>query len=110
MVISSKAIFDDSQIETLYTLSGKTLSEAKLKNSDARWHVCDLLKHAPYTRKEICQGAGVCMSVVNTLISAGVLKPIVREKQKYFAPPKGNFAKVDLRLQFCAPRLIKVFR
>ena len=96
MVISSKAIFDDSQIETLYTLSGKTLSEAKLKNSDARWHVCDLLKHAPYTRKEICQGAGVCMSVVNTLISAGVLKPIVREKQKYFAPPKGNFAKVDL--------------
>ncbi len=96
MVISSKAIFDDSQTETLYTLSGKTLAEAKLKNSDARWHVCDLLKHAPYTRKEICQGAGVCMSVVNTLISAGVLKPIVREKQKYFAPPKGNFAKVDL--------------
>ena len=96
MVLSSKAIFDDSQTETLYTLSGKTLAEAKLKNSDARWHVCDLLKHAPYTRKEICQGAGVGMSVVNTLISAGVLKPIVREKQKYFAPPKGNFAKVDL--------------
>ena len=96
MVISSKAIFDDSQTETLYTLSGKTLSEAKLKNSDARWHVCDLLKHAPYTRKEICQGAGVGMSVVNTLISAGVLKPIVREKQKYFAPPKGDFCKVSL--------------
>ena len=96
MVISSKAIFDDSQTETLYTLSGKTLSEAKLKNSDARWHVCDLLKHAPYSRKEICQGAGVGMSVVNTLISAGVLKPIVREKQKYFAPPKGDFCKVNL--------------
>ncbi len=96
MVISSKAIFDDAQTETLYTLSGKTLAEAKLKNSDARWHVCDLLKHAPYTRKEICQGAGVGMSVVNTLISAGVLKPIVREKQKYFAQPKGNFAKVNL--------------
>ena len=96
MVISSKAIFDDSQTETLYTLSGKTLSEAKLKNSDARWHVCELLKHAPYTRKEICQGAGVGMSVVNTLISAGVLKPIVREKQKYFAPPKGDFCKVSL--------------
>ena len=96
MVISSKAIFDDSQIETLYTLSGKTLSEAKLKNSDARWHVCDLLKHASYSRKEICQGAGVGMSVVNTLISAGVLKPIVREKQKYFAPPKGDFCKVNL--------------
>ncbi len=96
MVISSKAIFDDVQTETLYTLSGKTLSEAKLKNSDARWHVCDLLKHAPYTRKEICQGAGVGMSVVNTLISAGVLKPIVREKQKYFAPPKGDFCKVNL--------------
>lgn len=96
MVISSKAIFDDSQTETLYTLSGKTLSEAKLKNSDARWHVCDLLKYAPYSRKEICQGAGVGMSVVNTLISAGVLKPIVREKQKYFAPPKGDFCKVNL--------------
>ena len=96
MVISSKAVFEDSQTETLYTLSGKTLSEAKLKNSDARWHVCDLLKHAPYSRKEICQGAGVGMSVVNTLISAGVLKPIVREKQKYFAPPKGDFSKVNL--------------
>ena len=96
MVISSKAIFEDSQTETLYTLSGKTLSEAKLKNSDARWHVCDLLKHAPYSRKEICQGAGVGMSVVNTLISAGVLKPIVREKQRYFAPPKGDFSKVNL--------------
>ena len=76
MVISVRAVFDDNQTETLYTLSGKTLAEAKLKNSDARWHVMDLLRHAPYTRKEICRGAGVGLSVVNTLITAGILKPL----------------------------------
>ena len=85
MVISVRAVFDDNQTETLYTLSGKTLAEAKLKNSDARWHVMDLLRHAPYTRKEICRGAGVGLSVVNTLITAGILKPIVRPKKKYYA-------------------------
>ena len=42
----------------------------------------DLLRHAPYTRKEICQGAGVGLSVVNTLIQAGVLQPIIRPKRK----------------------------
>lgn len=31
MVISVRAVFDDNQTETLYTLSGKTLAEAKLK-------------------------------------------------------------------------------
>lgn len=96
MVISVRAVFDDNQTETLYTLSGKTLAEAKLKNSDARWHVMDLLRHAPYTRKEICRGAGVGLSVVNTLITAGILKPIVRPKKKYYAEPKGSFSKVAL--------------
>ena len=96
MVISVRAVFDDNQTETLYTLSGKTLAEAKLKNSDARWHVMDLLRHAPYTRKEICRGAGVGLSVVNTLINAGILKPIVRPKKKYYAEPKGSFSKVAL--------------
>ena len=96
MVISVRAVFDDNQTETLYTLSGKTLAEAKLKNSDARWHVMDLLRHAPYTRKEICRGAGVGLSVENTLITAGILKPIVRPKKKYYAEPKGSFSKVAL--------------
>ncbi|MBS7095056.1 MAG: primosomal protein N' [Azospirillum sp.] len=96
MVISVRAVFDDNQTETLYTLSGKTLAEAKLKNSDARWHVMDLLRHAPYTRKEICRGAGVGLSVVNTLITAGILKPIVRPKKKYYAEPRGSFSKVAL--------------
>lgn len=96
MVISVRAVFDDNQTETLYTLSGKTLAEAKLKNSDARWHVMDLLRHAPYTRKEICRGAGVGLSVVNTLITAGILKPTVRPKKKYYAEPKGSFSKVAL--------------
>lgn len=96
MVISVRAVFDDNQTETLYTLRGKTLAEAKLKNSDARWHVMDLLRHAPYTRKEICRGAGVGLSVVNTLITAGILKPIVRPKKKYYAEPRGSFSKVAL--------------
>ena len=56
----------------------------------------DLLRHAPYTRKEICRGAGVGLSVVNTLITAGILKPIVRPKKKYYAEPKGSFSKVAL--------------
>lgn len=96
MVISVRAVFDDNQTETLYTLSGKTLAEAKLKNSDARGHVMDLLRHAPYTRKKICRGAGVGLSVVNTLITAGILKPIVRPKKKYYAEPRGSFSKVAL--------------
>ncbi len=96
MVISVRAVFDDNQVETLYTLSGKTLAEAKLKNSDARWQVMDLLRHAPYTRKEICQGAGVGLSVVNTLIQAGVLQPIIRPKKKVYDKPLGSFSKVEL--------------
>ena len=96
MVISVRAVFDDNQVETLYTLSGKTLAEAKLKNSDARWQVMDLLRHAPYTRKEICQGAGVGLSVVNTLIQAGVLQPIIRQKKKVYDKPLGSFSKVEL--------------
>lgn len=99
MVISVRAVFDDNQVETLYCLSGKTLAEAKLKNSDARWHVMDLLRHAPYTRKEICQGAGVGLGVVNTLISAGVLQPIVRKKKKHYDKPLGDFSKVELTLE-----------
>lgn len=93
MVISVRAVFDDNQTETLYTLSGKTLAEAKLKNSDARWHVMDLLRHAPYTRKEICRGAGVGLSVVNTLITAGILKPIVRPKRSIMPSLRGAFPK-----------------
>lgn len=96
MVISVRAVFDDNQVETLYTLSGKTLAEAKLKNSDARWQVMDLLRHAPYTRKEICQGAGVGLGVVNTLIQAGVLQPIIRPKKKVYDKPLGSFSKVEL--------------
>ena len=50
MVMGVKAVFDDNQTMTLYRLSGKTLAEAKLKNSDARWRVMELLRHYPYTR------------------------------------------------------------
>ena len=96
MVISVRGVFDEPQTTTLYKLSGKTLAEAKLKNSDARWHVMDLLHHAPYSKNEICQGAGVTVSVVNTLIKSGVLSPIVKVKKKDFASPDSNFQKVVL--------------
>ena len=96
MVISVRAVFDDSRTTTLYQLSGKTLAEAKLKNSDARWHVMDLLRHAPYSKSEICQGAGVGLGVVNTLIKSGVLSPLVRPKKKSFDQPQGDFQKVNL--------------
>ncbi len=96
MVISVRQAFDAPQTATLYRLSGKTLAEAKLKNSDARWHVMDLLKHAPYSKSEICRGAGCGAGVVNTLIGAGVLIPFTVEKKKAFSPPRPDFRKVKL--------------
>ena len=73
MVLCAKNAFDDEKMHILYKLTGKTLAEAKLKNSDARWHVIDLLKHGPYSKSEIMAGAGVSASVINTLIDAGIL-------------------------------------
>jgi len=96
MVISVRSVFEPSPLTTLYTLSGKTLAEAKLKNSDARWHVMDLLKHAPYTRQEIAAGAGVSQGVIKPMIDAGVLVPIYVENKKEFTEPIGDYMKVDL--------------
>ncbi len=96
MVISVRSVFEPSPLTVLYTLSGKTLAEAKLKNSDARWHVMDLLKHAPYTRQEIANGAGVSQSVIKPMIDAGVLIPIYMENKKEFTEPVGDYQKVDL--------------
>lgn len=96
MVLSVRTVFEPSPMTVLYTLSGKTLAEAKLKNSDARWHVMDLLKHAPYTRQEIAQGAGVSQSVIKTLIDAGVLQPVYIENKAEFMEPVGDYTKVNL--------------
>lgn len=96
MVLSVKDVFDDNKTTTLYKLSGKTLAEAKLKNSDARWRVMDLLKHYPYTRAEIAKGAGVGQAVIKTMIDAGVLEPIVIAAKRDFGVPDGNFARVIL--------------
>lgn len=96
MVISVRAVFEPSPMTVLYKLSGKTLAEAKLKNSDARWHVMDLLAHAPYTRQEIAQGAGVSQSVIKTLIDSGVLEPVYIENKREFLEPVGDYVKVAL--------------
>lgn len=96
MVVSVKAAFEPSPLTVLYKLSGKTLAEAKLKNSDARWHVMDLLRHAPYTRQEIAKGAGVGQSVIKTLIDSGVLEPVYIENKREFLEPIGDFVKVNL--------------
>ena len=96
MVLSVRTVFMPSPMTVLYTLSGKTLAEAKLKNSDARWRVMDLLQHAPYTRPEIAAGDNVSDSVIKTLIDADVLKPIYVENKREFLEPVGDFSKVDL--------------
>lgn len=96
MVLSVKSVFDDSKLTALYTLSGKTLADAKIKNSDARWRVIDLLKHAPYTKAEICKGAGVTSGVVNTLIGKEILIPIMVENKKEFMLPNPEYHKVQL--------------
>ena len=82
MVLCAKNAFDDPKMHILYKLTGKTLAEAKLKNSDARWHVIDLLKHAPYSKAEIIAGTGVSPSVIKTLIEAKILEPMPSEKKK----------------------------
>lgn len=99
MAVSVKAAFEPSPLTVLYKLSGKTLAEAKLKNSDARWHVMDLLKHAPYTRQEIAKGAGVGQSVIKTLIDSGVLEPVYVENKKEFLEPVGDYVKVNLTVE-----------
>lgn len=99
MAISVRGVFDNSLTTTLYKLSGKTLAEAKLKNSDARWQVMDLLRHAPYSKAEICAGAGVSVSVVNTLIKSGILLPFTKPKKKEFSAPVSDYQKVSLTEQ-----------
>ena len=82
MVLCAKNAFDSEKMHILYQLSGKTLSEAKLKNSDARWHVMDLLKHGPYSKAEIMNGAGVGVSVIDGLLKAGVIEPMAVQPQR----------------------------
>ncbi len=96
MVLSVRSVFDDPKTLLLYKLSGKTLAEAKIKNSDARWRVMDFLKFAPFTRGDICKGAGVTMPVVNKLIEAGVLEPVEVEDKWTFERPQPDYSKVKL--------------
>ena len=96
MVLSVKGVFDDPKMLKFYELSGKTLAEARLKNSDARWRVMDFLKFAPYSRSEIAAGAGVSQSVIKTMIDAGVLKEVLVEKKRDFQNPVCGFHKVEL--------------
>ncbi len=96
MVLSVKQVFEDPKMHRLYKFSGKTLAEAKLKNSDARWRVIEFLKFAPFTRQEIISGAGVSQSVVKTMIDAGVLEEVLIEKKKEYLKPVCGFQKVKL--------------
>lgn len=96
MVLCAKGVFEDLKCNVLYKLTGKTLSEAKLKNSDARWRVIDLLKHGPYSKSEIAKGAGVSASVISTLIESGILEPFTTPKIKHFENPKFDFKNITL--------------
>ena len=96
MVLCAKGVFEDPKCNVLYKLTGKTLSEAKLKNSDARWRVIDLLKHGPYSKSEIAKGAGVSASVISTLIESGILEPFTTPKIKHFENPKFDFKNITL--------------
>lgn len=96
MVLSVRQVFDDPKMTVLYELSGKTLAEAKLKNSDARWRVIDFLKFAPFNRQDIAAGAGVGQSVIKAMIDAGVLRPVLIEDKKEFEKPNAAYKKVNL--------------
>ena len=84
MVLSVKQVFDDPKMLKYYRLSGKTLAQAKLKNSDARWRVMDFLKEGPFNRSDIAQGAGVSQSVIKNMIEAGVLEEVLVEKKRQY--------------------------
>ena len=99
MVISVKQAFDDEPTEIFYELTGKTLAEAKLKNSDARWHVIDLLKHGAYTKAEICRGAGCSAGVVEALNKAGVIVGRQEIKKKQYNEPEPDFVRVKFILR-----------
>lgn len=96
MVLSVRQVFDNPKMTVLYELSGKTLAEAKLKNSDARWRVMDFLKFAPFNRQDIAAGAGVGQSVIKAMIDAGVLRPVLIEDRKEFEKPNAAYKKVNL--------------
>lgn len=96
MVLSVRQVFDDPKMTVLYELSGKTLAEVKLKNSDARWRVMDFLKFAPFNRQDIAAGAGVGQSVIKAMIDAGVLRPVLIEDKKEFEKPNAAYKKVNL--------------
>ncbi len=96
MVLCAKGAFEDQKSDTLYKLTGKTLADVKLKNSDARWRVIELLRHAPYSRAEIAKGAGVSQSVIKTLIDNDLLTPFCVPRQKEFLPPRFDFHPVAL--------------
>ncbi len=82
MVLSAKNAFDDPKMNIIYELTGKTLAEAKLKNSDARWRVMDLLNHAPYSKSELMMGANVGAGVIKTLIDSGIIRPLPVQAKK----------------------------
>lgn len=96
MVISVKAAFEDKKTTTLYALSGKTLGEAKVRNSDARHKVLHFLKLGSATKAEIAKCCLVSTSVVDGLIKGGVLTPVVVENVKEFVDPVADFHKVEL--------------
>ena len=96
MVISVKQVFNPEPTENYYLLTGKTLAEAKLKNSDTRWHIIDLLKHGSYTKKEICQGAGCGPSAIDTLLKAGVLKTETKTVNIEIPVKKAEFVPIKL--------------
>ncbi len=73
MVISVKQAFDKESTAKMYFLTGKTLSEAKLKNSYARTRVIDLLQNSSFTKQEIIKGVSVSPSVIETLEKSGVI-------------------------------------
>lgn len=96
MVISVKSAFEDKKTTTLYKLSGKTLAEAKLKNSEARHKVIEFLGDKATTRADIAKYCIVSSSVVTTMINSGVLEAIEIENEKTFKIPNSKYTKINL--------------
>ena len=103
MILSQPQAFENKQTETFYQWSGKTLADAKLKNSDARWRVINFLNQSPpptqYLMSDICQYAGVSASVLKPMIDCGILTSVTVEKKKEFHTPNNAHKIVELNQQ-----------
>lgn len=94
MALSVKDALKGKKKHTLYKLSGKSLADVKLKNSEARLRVLDFLSHGAATKADIVKCCVISPSVVDGLIKGGVLSSFEVESEICFDLPQNDFIEI----------------